>query len=105
MRFDNYAKAAAEQYLNNDDLALIRKTAVEMAEDIHTIPVGAVLLKLLNHINLVTADKADMVDVLALQEKLNDRETRLKAMERAYFEMVVERDWLREKLNSQEAMV
>jgi hypothetical protein len=98
MRLDTYAKSAADQYLSNDDLALIRKTAVEMAGDVHTIPVGTVLLKLLNHINLVTADKADMVDVLALQEKLTDRETRLRAMEKAFFELVVERDRLREKL-------
>lgn len=41
----------------------------------------------------------------ALQEKLNDRETRLKAMEIAYFKNVVEVDRLKEKLESLEAKV
>lgn len=105
MNLQTYARAAADQYLSNDELAIIRKSATEMVQNFHTEPAGTVLIKLLNHINLVTADKADMVDVLALQEKLTDRETRLKAMEKAYFEMLVERDWLRNKLNSLEAKV
>ena len=44
-------------------------------------------------------------EVLALQEKLTDRETRLKAMEKAYFEKVVEVDRLKQKLESLEAKV
>ena len=105
MNLQTYARAMADQYLSNEQLAEIRKNAVEMAQDIHTIAAGSVLLKLLNHIILITADKESMVDVLALQEKLTDRETRLKAMERAFFEMVVERDWLKQKLESLEAKV
>lgn len=60
-----------------------------------------------------------MIDILELQaerdteraakeaaiEKLTDRETRLKAMEIAYFEKVVEVDWLKEKLESLGATV
>lgn len=53
-----------------------------------------------------------MIDILDLKaeleaalEKLTDRETRLKAMERAYFEMVAERDRLKQKLESLEVKV
>ena len=104
MNLQTYARAAADQYLSNEELAIIRKSATEMVQNIHTEPAGTVLIKLLNHINLVTADNS-MVDVLALQEKLTDRETRLRAMEKAYFEMLTERDWLRQKLESLEARV
>ena len=105
MNLQTYARVMAAQYLSNEQLAEIRKTATEIVEDNRTEPVGNMLLKLLNHIILITADKESMVDVLALQEKLTDRETRLKAMERAFFEMVVERDWLKQKLESLEAKV
>lgn len=104
MRLDNYTKEAVNQYLSNDDLAIIRKSATEMVQNIHTQAAGSVLLKLLNHINLVTLDNS-MVDVLALQERLDDRETRLRAMERAFFEKVVEVDRLKEKLELLEVKV
>lgn len=105
MNLQTYARVVQDQYLSNEQLSEIRKSATEICEDNRTEPVGNMLLKLLNHIILITADKADMVDVLALQERLTDRETRLKAMERAYFELLVERDWLKQKLESLEAKV
>lgn len=106
MRFDNYVKAAAEQHFNSDDLALIRQFTTKMLETERDHPFATLVMKMLNHINLTTVNNnINMVDVLDLQEKLTDRETRLRAMERAYFEMVVERDWLRDKLNSLEVKV
>lgn len=105
MRLDTYTKLVADQYLSNDELAVIRQFTTKMLETERDHPFGIYSMRMLNHINLITADKADMVDVMALQEKLDDRETRLRAMERAYFELVFERDRLKEKLNSQEARV
>jgi hypothetical protein len=43
-----------------------------------------------------------VIDVLELQEKLDDRETRLKAMGKAYFKLVTENEFLKEKLRLQE---
>lgn len=99
MRLDTYAKIVATQYLSDNELAVIRQFTTKMLETERDHPFGIYSMRMLNHINLITADNA-MVDVMALQEKLDDRETRLRAMEKAYFEMVVEKDWLREKLNS-----
>ena len=53
----------------------------------------------------MTDIKALFDEIEMLKEKLTDRDTRLKAMERAYFEMIVERDWLKEKLESLEVKV
>lgn len=96
MRLDTYTKLAADQYLSSEELATIRQFTTKMLETERDHPFATTTMKLLNHLNLVTADKAE-VDVLALQEKLADRETRLKAMERAYFEKVVEVDRLKER--------
>lgn len=99
MRFDNYVKAAAEQHLNNDDLALIRQTAVKMAEDIDTLPASTVLLKMLNHINLITVNNT-MVDVLALQKENEDLKLQIKAMGQGYFKLAMENEELQTKLES-----
>ena len=53
----------------------------------------------------MTDIKALFDEIEMLKEKLTDRETRLKAMERAYFEMVVDRDWHKQKLESLEVTV
>lgn len=49
--------------------------------------------------------KALLDEMESLQEKLTDRETRLKAMEKAYFEMVTKNERLEKKLESLEAKV
>lgn len=53
----------------------------------------------------MTDIKALLDKIEFLEDKLIDRETRLKAMERAFFEKVVEVDRLKEKLESLEAKV
>lgn len=56
MNLQTFARVVQDQYLSEQELAIIRKNATEMAKNIHTEPASTTLLKLLNHIGLITAD-------------------------------------------------
>lgn len=108
MNLQTSIRVASNNKYTDEQLGIIRRHMVQIVEsgdcDLSVTMLVDQVIKLLDHNNVVTADYA-MVDVLALQERLADRETRLKAMERAFFEKIVEIDRLKQKLESLEAKV
>jgi hypothetical protein len=97
MRLDTYAKIVATQYLSDNELAVIRQFTTKMLETERDHPFGIYSMRMLNHINLITADNA-MVDVLAIQNENADLKLQLKAMGQGYFKLAMEKDELEIKL-------
>lgn len=97
MRLDTYTKIVANQYLSDDELAVIRQYTTKMLETERDHPIGLFAMRMLNHINLITLDNA-MVDVLALQKENKDLKLQLKAMGQGYFKLAMEKDELEVKL-------
>lgn len=99
MRLDRFTKEMANQYLTNDQLTEIRKTATAIVEIDRNDPTGTTILKLLNQLILVTADKS-MIDIRALQDENAYLKQQLKAMGQGYFKLAMEIDQLQIKLES-----
>jgi hypothetical protein len=115
MNMQTSIRVASNNKYTDEQLGIIRRHMVQIVEsgdcDLPVTLLVDQVISLLNHINLATLDNP-MVDVLALQEKLTDRETRLRENGKAYFQLSMqaersdeENKRLKEKIKLLEARV
>lgn len=100
MNLQTSIRIASNNKYTDEQLGIIRRHMVQIVEsgdcDLSESMLVDQVIKLLNHINLASLDNP-MVDVLALQEKLADRETRLKENGKAFFQLSMQEERLDEE--------